>query len=101
MSDETTPQDSAAMPPASAGSHGPVAWWVTLPGRDFPYLSHIQDRAIFCQKEEPGSEVAPLYRSPALTEEEREVLLAIEADAAYRAMWRTGQVVRGLLDRLG
>ena len=42
----------------------PVAWWVTLPGRDFPYLSHIKDRAIFCQKDEPGSEVVPLYRSP-------------------------------------
>jgi len=38
---------------------------------------------------------------PTLTADEREVLLAIEADAAYRAMWRTGQVVRGLLDRLG
>jgi len=36
-----------------------------------------------------------------LTADEREVLLAIEADACYRAMERTGRVVRGLLDRLG
>jgi hypothetical protein len=36
-----------------------------------------------------------------LTDEEREVLLAIEADASYRAMERTQRVVRGLLDRLG
>ena len=34
-----------------------------------------------------------------LTDEEREVLLAIEADAAYRAMERTQRVVRGLLER--
>ena len=38
---------------------------------------------------------------PTLTDEEREVLLAIEADAAYRAMERTQRVVRGLLERLG
>jgi hypothetical protein len=36
-----------------------------------------------------------------LTDAEREVLLAIEADACYRAMERTERVVRGLLDRLG
>jgi hypothetical protein len=35
-----------------------------------------------------------------LTDEEREVLLAIEADASYRAMGRTERVVRGLLERL-
>jgi hypothetical protein len=65
-------QDGAEPSPASAGSQ-PVAWWVTLPGRDFPYLSHIEDRALFCQKEEPGSEVVPLYRhpQPMLTDEER------------------------------
>jgi hypothetical protein len=38
---------------------------------------------------------------PAITADEREVLLAIEADACYRAMERTGRVVRGLLERLG
>jgi hypothetical protein len=35
-----------------------------------------------------------------LTDEEQEVLLAIEADASYRAMERTQRVVRGLLVRL-
>ena len=34
MSDETTPQDSAAMSSASAGSRGPDAWALLLPGRD-------------------------------------------------------------------
>jgi hypothetical protein len=50
----------------------------------------------------PAANSIPNHRTgcgECLTDEEREVLLAIEADAAYRAMWRTGQVVRGLLDR--
>jgi hypothetical protein len=81
-----------------------VAWWVTLPGRDFPYLSHIQDRAIFCQKDEPGSEVVPLYRSPTLTDAEREAI----ADAAGRYVegitpkaQEYAATLRGLLERLG
>jgi hypothetical protein len=41
-----------------------------------------------------------LQPQPTLTDEEREVLLAIEADASYRAMERTQRVVRGLLERL-
>jgi hypothetical protein len=40
-------------------------------------------------------------RQPVLTDEERDVLAAIEADASYRAMKRTERVVRRLLDRLG
>jgi len=39
------------------------------------------------------------FGQPTLTADEREVLVAIEADAAYRAMERTQRVVRGLLDR--
>ena len=35
-----------------------------------------------------------------LTDEEREVLLAIADDASYRAMEMTERVVRGLLERL-
>jgi hypothetical protein len=101
MSDEVD-----EMSAASRGSQ-PVAWWVTLPGRDFPYLSHIQERAIFCQKDEPGSEVVPLYRQPALTDEERE---AIERDLSW-LQWceDNGQIgdvgrkdiaaLRGLLER--
>ena len=38
-------------------------------------------------------------QQPTLTDEERDVLLAIEADACYRAMERTQRVVRGLLER--
>jgi hypothetical protein len=36
-----------------------------------------------------------------LTDEERDVLAAIEADASYRRMEWTERVVRSLLDRLG
>ena len=39
------------------------------------------------------------FGQPTLTDEERAVLLAIESDAAYRAMERTQRVVRGLLER--
>jgi hypothetical protein len=35
-----------------------------------------------------------------MTDVEREVLLAVADDAAYRAMSRTERVVRGLLARL-
>jgi hypothetical protein len=41
------------------------------------------------------------FGQPTLTDEERAVLLAIESDAAYRAMERTQRVVRGILERLG
>jgi hypothetical protein len=78
----------------------PVAWAVMYPnGKSvdtvFEYEPDAREAA--CGDEE----VVALYRKPALTDEERKVLLAIEADAAYRAMLRTGRVVRGLLDRLG
>ena len=52
----------------------------------------------------PAANSTPNHRTgcgECLTDEEREVLLAIEADACYRAMERTERVVRGLLDRLG
>jgi hypothetical protein len=86
----------------------PVAWWVTLPGRDFPYLSHIEDRALFCQKEEPGSEVFPLYRhpQPTLTDEEKTAIELAAGDCLYhpdpggRAQWIREQLL-GLLARTG
>ena len=82
----------------------PVAWAVTPKGKDdeidcefvYPSAATAGDVALGC-----NGKVVPLYRSPALTADEREVLLAIEADACYRAMERTERVVRGLLDRLG
>lgn len=79
----------------------PVAWAVAPRVDDeidcefvYPCEATAGDVAL-----DAGGVVVPLYRSPTLTDAEREVLLAIEADACYRAMERTEQVVRGLLDR--
>jgi len=100
-------QGAAEPSPASAGSQA-VAWWVTLPGRDFPYLSHIQDRALFCQKDEPGSEVIPLYRSPTLTNAEREAIqtaaMVYEQGAKQMGHVEDGKravALRAMLERLG
>ena len=100
MSDETTPQDSAAMPPASAGSHGePVAWQATDEfGRPSGFLSWKDDETRW-----PKNESVPLYLQPkpTLTDAERE---AIEVTVAYlelRGVRNTSvqDTLRGLLAR--
>jgi len=97
MSDDNT-HDGKEPSPASAGSR-PVAWRAYADdGSETVHLFYEQARAA---ADEWNWSVEPLYRSSTLTHEEREVLLAIKADAAYRAMERTERVVRGLLDRLG
>jgi hypothetical protein len=86
MSDETKPQDSAAMPPASAGSHGPALWaleWKEDAGRIDPeWVYGTCEEAT--EVNETGcygrATVVPLYRSPTLTDEERE---AVEWFACY------------------
>jgi hypothetical protein len=124
MTDETTPQDSAAMPPASAGSHGePFAWAAECaPGAwSFTHMRHVAARW-------PQSETIPLYRTPqtcphvvgrttlhcsltpfTLTDEER---AAIERDLSW-LQWcednsQIGDIgrkdiatLRGLLERQG
>ena len=93
MSNETNYTEPSG---ASAGSH-PVAWRVYADdGSETVHMFYEQARAAAY---EWNWSVEPLYCQPTLTYEEREVLLAIEADAAYRAMKRTERVVRGLLDR--
>jgi len=108
MDTENT-NDDKAMPPASAGSQ-PVAWVVALGGDgliiDGIFLRKSQAEEACAWRNEHttyGARIIPLYEKPqtTLTDEEREVLLAIEADASYRAMERTERVVRGLLGRLG
>lgn len=95
MSDETTPQDDAAMSPASAGSvDAPVAWAVVYPNdavaviafkmRDADEMASASDR------------VVPLYRQPTLTEAERE---AVAWYAAYGA-GDHASTLRSLLSRL-
>ena len=80
MTDETTPQDSAAMPPASAGSQGaPVAWGVFYGDGKLhsSWDSHAKAEctALTMRKfDHLGVYVSPLYRSPTLTDEERAFL---------------------------
>jgi len=80
MSDETTPQDGDAMSPASAGSHGPALWaleWKEDAGRIDPeWVYGTCEEAM--EVNETGcygrATVVPLYRSPTLTDEEREAI---------------------------
>ena len=81
MTDETTPQDDKAMPPASVGSHKVEAWGVEWRG------DSVIDRSTVCYTEDGAKRKAddcpaldgvavPLYRQPqpALTDEEREAI---------------------------
>jgi len=105
MTDETTPQDSEAMPPASAGSHGePVAWGVFYADGKLhsSWDSHAKAEctAVTMRRfDHLGVYVSPLYRSPTLTDEERE---AIEESIqfAFPASHPTATTLRKLLERL-
>ncbi len=108
MSNETTPQDSAAMPPASAGSQ-PVAWAV-FDGHDRMHLAPGYSEAESCAEDIDG-EIVPLYRKPTLTDEEREAIewaeVAAIVDAANEtdaddavAYERRAATLRALRERL-
>ncbi len=70
MSDETTPQDSAAMSPASAGSVEPVAWWFKC--NDYESVAMLREHAD-AMAEPYGTTPVPLFRhpQPTLTDAER------------------------------
>ena len=119
MTDETTPQDDAAMPPASDGSV-PVAWAVVWPGDGmeidcewvYPDEATAGDVALSgtgIDGRRGAGTVVPLYRSPTLTDEERE---AVERAADWLDRWQqthgyhsseSGDLatLRGLLKRTG
>jgi hypothetical protein len=85
MSDETKPQDSAAMPPASAGSQ-PVAYEINWKGQDGKYLA--KPYLVFANEQPsehwtPAPRCVPLYRSPTLTDEEREAIELAAGDYIY------------------
>ena len=110
MNDDTTPQDSAAMPPASAGSHGePVGWQATDEfGRPSGFLSWKDDETRW-----PKNESVPLYLQPkpTLTDAEREaVRFCVTASlpeteklggVAGELCRMRGATLRALLERLG
>ena len=77
MTDETKPQDSAAMSPACAGAALWALEWKEDAGRlDPEWVYATREEAT--EVNETGcygrATVVPLYRSPTLTDEEREAL---------------------------
>ena len=101
MTDETKPQDSAAMPPASAGSHGAAVAWAVRYGLDpdpevyWHYPRHAA---------ESGRIIVALYRSPTLTDEEREAVEQAvgfcECTTSPLPTSRQIATIRGLLERV-
>jgi len=98
MSDETKPQDSAAMPPASAGSQ-PVAWAAI--NADGKAIAVAIDSLPLLDDHLVGW-LAPLYRSPTLTDEEREAIRNVLHHIATKAdyLQREDCHLRSLLERL-
>ena len=101
MSDETKPQSDKAMPPASVGSQ-PVAWIV-----DGGKISYAPSRLCLLKHEATnlvyafGGTVCPLFRSPALTDGERECLQWAEKIAGNCEEFDRVDTLRALLERLG
>jgi len=100
-------RDAAEPSLASAGSHGSASRWNGVPvawaavgknGVPLWLAYHRQD----AQGAVVGmAQVVPLYRSPTLTDEERDVLDRLAHDASRgRFVW-TERVLRGVLSRLG
>lgn len=87
----------------------PVAWAVI--GDDYEYATLLAEHAGAVADEEGGT-VIPLYRSPALTDAEREAVNSAASDAEQACcgepekwlmeIWRKrAATLRGLLERLG
>ena len=110
MTDETTPQDSAAMSPASTGSVEPVAWaviWENDERFDRYTVSFTEEAARRHATSCPSmkSTVITLYRSPALADSERQAINgAIDCceDITYggAANQEAADVLKALLERL-
>jgi hypothetical protein len=105
MTNETTPQDDKAMSPASAGSHGSASRWNGVPvawaavgknGVPMVLAYHRQDAegAVFGM-----AQVVPLYRSPALTDEEREAIEWAAQIAGNNVHFKECDTLRALLAR--
>jgi len=113
MSDETKPQDSAAMSPASAGSW-PFAWAADIPGKygAAPTVLFGYTEKLVKSIAAAGGDLAqpfPLYRHPVLTDEELDAialgaeLLVIREDDLPSENGRfscAAATLRALLERL-
>lgn len=103
MSEETTPQGEAAISHASAGE--PDAWMHVSGGLSLGVFRHVDKRLRHL--------CVPLYRSPTLTDAEREAIEAAiltmkqaasevrDDRIACETLARLGRSLRGLLERLG
>ena len=88
MTDKTTPQDSAAMPPASAGSRGDAVGWILFHGdrMTFDVVFETRDEAEkYSRAYERKPDIVPVYRSPTLTDAEREAIDDAAEDAEIEA----------------
>ena len=79
-------------------NQNPVAWHVTGDGYEYSTLLEEHARAIV---EEEGGTVVPLYRSPSLTDAEREAVGRAEFLCAQAGLEKSATTLRGLLERLG
>ena len=107
MSDETTPQGDAAMSPASAGS---VVAWAVVCGDCVDSTFTDRDEAVeWACGLIPPPQIVPLYRSPTLTDAEREAVEEAcnfyshecETDGATDDDYQNAAALRGLLERMG
>ena len=111
MSDETKPQDSAAMSPASAGSQcEPVAWVAFAADASESVALFLTRDAAERAARKYGWFVAELFARPALTDEERqamdagadalESLASNDNDGRIRAaLMIAANTLRGFLNR--
>ena len=79
-------------------NQNPVAWHVTGDGYEYSTLLEEHARAIV---EEEGGTVVRLYRSPSLTDAEREAVGRAEFLCAQAGLEKSATTLRGLLERMG
>ena len=106
MSDETTPQDSAAMPPASAGSRGDAIFWLVRSKDGGELICGSRELAerefLALQEWEKPGEIVGLVPQPVLTDAEREAVFyfaKIEGGQYLDDANRHAATLRGLLGR--
>ena len=102
MNENENTTDDKAMPPASAGSVAgePVAWAVLLADGERIYdVYDFEEEAKAIDEAVTGNHgVVPLYRSPKLTDAERE---AVAYYLSTGGPYGVAATLRGLLERLG
>ena len=91
MSDDNT-QGGAEPSPASAGSQ-PVGWGAVA--SDGSVVCMMRRRADVASYVVDGSPIVPLYRSPPLSDEEREAIMR----AMYRVVGADSAILWSLLER--